>query len=115
MPAMNKPLLEVMQKRGALLARIAAQRKQMSGIGTRLRTPLAFADQGLSVLRFLRSNLVLVAGVTALVVIPRRGVIGLVKGVWRMWKVSRRFSGKTMVAALVVAHPITNSIFDYRC
>lgn len=92
MPTMNKPLLEAMQKRGVLLARIAAQREQMSGIGTRLRTTLALADQGFVALRFLRSNLVLVAGVAALIVIRRRGVVGLVKGVWRMWKGYRYFA-----------------------
>ena len=83
---MNKQMLEVMQKRGELLARIVSQREQAAGIGARWQTPLALADRGLTAMRFLRSNPVLVAGVVALFVIRRRGVVGLVKSLWRMWK-----------------------------
>lgn len=89
---MNKQMLEVMQRRGELLARIAAQREQVAEIGTRWQTPLALADQGLAAVRFLRSNPVLVAGVAALLVIRRRGVVGLVKGVWRAWRGYRYFT-----------------------
>ena len=92
MRAMNKQMLEVMQKRGELLARIASQREQVAEMGARWQTPLALADQGLAAMRFLRSNPVLVAGVAALFVIRRRGVAGLVRGVWRMWKGYRYFT-----------------------
>ena len=83
---MNKRMLEVMQHRRELLARIASQREQLAEIGTRWQAPLALADQGLAAMRFLRSNPVLVAGVAALFVIYQRGVVGLVKGAWRVWK-----------------------------
>lgn len=83
---MNKQMLAMMQRRGELLARIAAQREQMAETGARWQAPLALADQGLAVMRFLRSHPVLVAGVVALFVIRRRGVVGLVKGGWRVWK-----------------------------
>ncbi len=86
MPAMNKRMLEVMQRRGELLARIASQREQVAEIGTRWQGPLAIADQGLAAIRYLRSNPVLAAGVAALFVIRRRGVAGLVGGVWRVWQ-----------------------------
>jgi len=86
MPAMNKQMLEVMQRRAELLARIASQREQVAEIGTRWQAPLAFADQGLAAMRFLRSNPVFAAGVAALFVIRRRGVVGLVTGVWSVWK-----------------------------
>lgn len=79
-------MLEVMQRRGELLARIAAQRGQVAEIGMRWRNPLALADEGLAAACFLRSNPVLVAGVAALLVIRRRGMVGLMKGVWRVWK-----------------------------
>ena len=36
---------ELMQRRSKLLARIAAQREQMTEIGSQLRAPLALADQ----------------------------------------------------------------------
>lgn len=83
---MNKHMSAVMQRRSELLAKIAAQREQVAGIGARWQTPLALADQGLAVVRFLRSHPVLVAGVAALIVIRRHGVLGLLKGGWRMWK-----------------------------
>ncbi len=89
---MNKQMLEVMQRRGELLARIASQREQAAEIGKRWQTPLAFADQGLAAMRFLRSNPLLVAGVAALIVIRRRGVAGLVRRVWRVWKGYRYFT-----------------------
>lgn len=83
---MNKQMLELMQRRGELLARIAAQREQVAGIGARWQTPLALVDQGLAAVRFLSSHPAIVAGVAALFVIRRRGVVGLVKGGWRVWK-----------------------------
>lgn len=86
MPAMNKQMLEIMQRRGELSARIASQREQLAEIGTHWQAPLALADQGLAAMRFLRSNPVIVAGVAALFMIRRRGVVGLVRGVWRMWQ-----------------------------
>jgi YqjK-like protein len=83
---MNSQMLAVMQRRGELLARIAAQREQMTETGARWQAPLALADQGLAVMRFLRSHPALVAGVVALFMVRRRGVVGLVKGGWRVWK-----------------------------
>jgi len=83
---MNSKISAVMQRRGELLARIAAQREQAAEIGARWQAPLALADQGLAVVRFLRSHPALVAGVAALFVIRRRNVAGLVKGGWRVWK-----------------------------
>ncbi len=83
---MNKQTLGVMQHRAELLARIASQREQVAGMGARWRAPLAFADQGLVAVRFLGSNPVLVAGVVAIFVIRRRGVVGLMAGAWRVWK-----------------------------
>jgi len=81
-----------MQRRGELLARIAVQREQVAEIGARMQTPLAIADRGLAVARFLRSNPVLLAGVTALFVVRRRGLLGLIKGAWSVWKKYRYFS-----------------------
>jgi len=83
---MNEQMLAVMQRRGELLAKIAAQRGQVAQIGARWQAPLVLADQGLAAVRFLRSHPALVAGVVALFVIRRRGVVGLVKSGWRVWK-----------------------------
>lgn len=89
---MNKQMLAVMQCRGELLAKIAAQRGQMAEIGAHWQTPLAIADQGVAAARFLYANPVLVAGVAVLLVARRRGMAGLMKGIWRVWKGYRYFT-----------------------
>lgn len=94
---MNKQMLAVMQRRGELLAKIAAQREQVAATAMRWQTPLAFADKGLAVVRFLRSNPALVAVVVAIVVVRRRGVAGAVTAGWRMWRLyksARTYSEK---------------------
>lgn len=88
---MNRQMLEVMQRRGELLARIASQREQAAQIGARWETPLAFADKCLAAVRFLRSRPALVAGVVALFVVRRHGLIGLARGGWRVWQGYRYF------------------------
>lgn len=89
---MNEKTFELMQSRGELLARIAAQREQMTEIGTHWRIPLSLADQGVAAVHFLRCHPLLVAGVEAFFVIRRRGVAGLVRGVRRVWKGYRYFT-----------------------
>jgi hypothetical protein len=88
---MNSQMYAVMQRRGELLARIASQRGQMGEFGARLQAPLALADRGLAVARFLRSNPVLVAGVIGVLVIRRRGVVGAASAIWRVWRRYRYF------------------------
>lgn len=88
---MNSRMLAVMRRRGELLERIAAQRGQLAEAGTRWQTPLEFADRSLAVARFLRARPVLVAGAVALLIIRRRGVMGLARGGWLAWKGYRYF------------------------
>jgi len=88
---MNEKKLELMHHRRGLLENIAAQREELAEIGTRLQTPLAFADLGLAAARFMRSRHFLVALAVA-IVSHRRGVFGIVKGVWRLWKGYRQLS-----------------------
>ena len=90
---MNERMLAVMQRRGELLAKITSQREQVVQIGARLEKPLALADQGLAMLRFMRSRPVLVAGVAALLVWRRRGALGVMKLGWRAWKGYRYLTG----------------------
>ena len=89
---MNKQMLEVMQRRSELLARIATQRGQLAEIGDRWQAPLALADKGLAAVRFLRANPLIAASAVALLLVRRRGVTGLVKVGWRMWKGYRFFT-----------------------
>jgi len=88
----NEKMFGLMERRRKLLTRIAAQREQMTEIGSYLRTPLALADRGVAVAHFLRFHPLLVAGVVAFFVIRRRSVTGAVWGVWRVWKEYRDFS-----------------------
>ena len=85
-------MLDVKQRRSELLAKIASQREQVAQIGTRWQAPLALADQGLAIVRFLRSKPVLVAGVVALFIIRRRGLVGLARSGLLVWKGYRYFA-----------------------
>lgn len=93
---MIERMAELMQIRGELLARITVQRELMSEIEAEWRAPLALADQGVVVVRFLRRHPWLVGGVVAAFVIRRRSVAGLSWGVWRLWK---GFSDFTSITA----------------
>lgn len=94
---MNERMLVVMRRRGELLEKIAAQREQIAEAGAHWQAPLALADQGLAVVRFLRARPALIAGLAALLVIRKRGVAGLIRAGWMAWKGYRylsTFSGK---------------------
>ena len=86
---MNNQLNVVRQRRSELLARITEQREQVAEISVRLQPPLAIADKGLAILRFMRSNLVLIAAVAALLTIRRRGVAGWGQALWSGWELYR--------------------------
>lgn len=83
---MNERMLELRQQRGELLARIAVQRGQVGEMVSRCEVPLALADQGLAALRFLRGHPLLVGGVAALLVWRRKGLVGLFRRSWLLWK-----------------------------
>jgi hypothetical protein len=92
---------EIMRRRGELLAKIAAQRAQVAEIGAHWQAPLALADKGLVVARFLRSKPMLVAGAVALFVIRRRGLAGMVATGWRIW---RLYKSAISFAAKIAPH-----------
>lgn len=100
MLSMSDRMSVVMQRRGELLARIAAQRGELAEYAARWQAPLALADQGLAAVRYLRAHPVLVAAAVAVVVLRRRGVMGLVRGGWRMWQGYRYV---TMLSARLAA------------
>jgi hypothetical protein len=89
---MNEKMLELMERRGRLLARIAKQREQMAEIGSNLRTPLLLADRGMAVAHYLRFQPLLFAVVAAFFAIRRRSVAGLVWGGLSVWKLYRDFT-----------------------
>lgn len=88
---MNKRMHALRQRRGELLARIETQRVQVAGLGSRLEKPLALADRGLAALRFLQGHPLLTGGAVALVVLRRRGLTGLIRQSWLLWKGYRYF------------------------
>jgi len=85
---MKQRMAEVRRYRSELLTRIAAQREQMTEIGSEWQMPLALADQGVDAVRYLRRHHpLLVAGVVVMLfVIRRRGMAGLVGGLLGAWK-----------------------------
>lgn len=92
---MNDSMFKLMQNRSKLLAKIAAQRGQMTEIEAEWRAPLALADRGVAVVRFLRCHPLLVSGAMAIILFHRRsmtGMTGLMWGVWRTWKSYRDFT-----------------------
>jgi hypothetical protein len=86
---MKRKIFAVRQRRAELLARIASQREQVAEFGAHWQGPLALADKGLAVARFLRSNPLLAAGVSAFLMINRRSTVGLGKIAWKGWKLYR--------------------------
>jgi hypothetical protein len=90
--AVNEKISEQLEHRGKLLARIAAQREQMTKIGSDLRAPLAMADRGVAVAQFLRSHPLLFAGVVVFFVIRRPSMASLVWLGGRVWKIYRDFT-----------------------
>jgi hypothetical protein len=82
-------ILELMERRDKLLARVAAQRGELTEIGLQLQSPLSLADKGVAVARFLRFHPLLIAGVAAFILIRRRSVADLVWVGWSAWKVIR--------------------------
>jgi hypothetical protein len=90
---MNEKMVGLMRRRGELLAKIATQRDQLGEIGKQLQIPLALADRGVAAVRFLRGHPLLTAGVATFVVIRRRGLAGLLRGAWRLWKGYRYVTG----------------------
>lgn len=84
MPVMNEQWSLLMQRRGALLAKIEMQRGELASIEDNFRVPLAWADQGVALLRYLRGHPWMTAGVAAVIVVRRRGVVGLLKTAWSL-------------------------------
>ncbi|MCR4298000.1 MAG: YqjK-like family protein [Gallionella sp.] len=73
---MNKKLICLEERRERLIARAAAQRMALAQSIEPWRIPLARADQGLSVLRYVRSHPVWIAASIALLAVLRPGRAG---------------------------------------
>jgi len=92
---MNKKLLRLAERRERLVAQTAAQRVTLAENIEPWRMPLALADQGLSVLRYIRLHPEWIAGVVALIAALRPGRVGkwLGRG-WVTWQVMHKLRGR---------------------
>lgn len=94
---MNAKSIKLAKRREHLVAQAAAQRTAVAQNFEVWRAPLALADQGLAVLRFIRRHAVWVAGGGILlgVLRPARGSIWkwLRRG-WVAWQVARNLRDK---------------------
>ena len=93
---MNPKLTELAEQRAALVARAEAQRAELSQALSSWRGPLKVVDQGWAVVRYLRSNPMLLGGVAAFLIALRPW--RLVKWLpprWLMWRVARMALGAT--------------------
>ena len=95
----ERHLAEFARRKERLIARAEAQRATLGQGFTQLQGPIAIADQGLVVARFLKAHPVLVAvAVAALVAFRGRGLLSLAGraySVWRLWRsVSVWLSGR---------------------
>jgi hypothetical protein len=88
---MNSQMNKIMLRRGELLARIALQREEAAGFARRLQAPLAAADKGVSLFRYLAANPVLVGAVAALMVARRRKLTAMLAAGWKWWRLYRLF------------------------
>jgi YqjK-like protein len=74
---MNKKLLKLAKRREYLVAKAENQRMQLAQAVDVWRAPLAFADQGLAALGFIKKHPILAAGGSAVLVrLLRKSFIG---------------------------------------
>ena len=92
---MNKKLLRLAERRERLVAQTAAQRVAVAENIEPWRMPLALADQGLSVLRYIGRHPEWIAGIVVLIVALRPGRAGkwLGRG-WMTWQVVHKLRGR---------------------
>jgi hypothetical protein len=92
---MNKKRLQLAQRRERLVVQASVQRAALAENIEPWRTPLALADQGLSVLRYIRRNPEWITGVVVLIAAigPRRAGKWLGRG-WMTWQVIHKLRGR---------------------
>lgn len=87
---MNAKLVELAEHRASLVARVAAQRSELSRQLAPWRESLAVVDQGVAVLRYLKGHPGLWVGIVALAVVSRpRRIMGWVRRGWVLWSILR--------------------------
>jgi hypothetical protein len=84
---MNARLHKLAERKAGLVNRVSTQRNELARALNDWHEPLALLDQGIGLLRYLRSRPMLVIGMTACVAILRpRRVFGWLRGGWLVWR-----------------------------
>lgn len=89
---MDRALSQVLLRRGEILARIRQQRAEVAALAAQMEPVLTLADRGLSLWRRAGQHPYVVAGVAALVLLRRRGLSGLLRSGFRLWRGLRMFA-----------------------
>lgn len=92
---MTKPLLRIAERRERIIARVALQRGMLAQNVEPWRVPLELADQGISVLRYLKRHPEGIVGVAVLLAALRPGRIAtwLGRG-WASWRLLQTLRSK---------------------
>ena len=95
---MNARLIELAERRATLVARAATQRAELVQALSPWRKPLAAADQGMLLARYLANHPALLVGAVACTALIRpRRAFGWLRHGWVMWRVAlavkRRLTG----------------------
>lgn len=93
---MNEKLLKLTQRRERLVLEAAKQRVQLAQAIEVWREPLALAEQGLAIIRFIKKHPILMAASTALLVrMVRKSFIGKWLGRGMMaWQLVRKLQSR---------------------
>lgn len=92
---MNHQLQKLAARKQLLIAQAASQRMLLAYNADSLRKPLAMADKGLSVLRYIKHHPIVVAGGGALLSIAKPSGIGKwIRRGWLAWQILNKFRSK---------------------
>lgn len=97
---MSSKLIKLSERRATLVARSAQQRTEVAQAMEPWRRPLALADKGLDVVRYIRQRRpVFLAGVMVIAAIWRpKSMLGWLRRGWGVWRTAqaarRRLSGQ---------------------
>ena len=93
---MNHKLQKLAERRQHLIAQAASQRILLAHTSRSLRKPLAVADKGLSLLRYIKHHPILIAGDSvALLSMARPSGIGRwFRRGWLAWQIVKKFRNK---------------------
>lgn len=93
---MNRSLQKLAARREHLIAQAASQRVLLSQNANSWRKPLAIADKGLNVLRYIKHHPIVVAGggATLLSIANPSGIAKWLRRGWLAWQLTKRIIQK---------------------